>query len=370
MSLQIANFKPAQYYEGKESYVGFYVTDPATGKLARRKVKLNHIKNARERKRYGQHLAFDISTKLYEGWNPFIEEYNEKSKKISEAIQIFLSDKTKSIRPDSFRVYKSFCKIFLEWCNAIGLADKYCCEFEHFHAIRFLNHVESKNVSNTVYNNNCGFLFTLFSYFIERGWCTNNPFDGIKRKRKEEKIRTVIPHDARKKIIEYFEKRNLHGFVVVMNLCFQYLIRPKEILMLKLSDIDTIYNIITVRSDVAKNHKKREISISEEISAYFRKFSDMPRNMYAFSKDYTPGKKMLCSRDSGRTWAEMRQELELPKEYQFYSLKDTGITEMLENGAPAKYVKELADHYSLEMTEKYTHRSTAKKIMNETKINF
>ena len=59
----------------------------------------------------------------------------------------------------------------------------------------------------------------------------------------------------------------------------------------------------------------------------------------------------------------MRRALSLRPEWQFYSLKDTGITEMLEAGVPPKLVKELADHSSLEMTEKYLHKSSAKKIL-------
>lgn len=66
----------------------------------------------------------------------------------------------------------------------------------------------------------------------------------------------------------------------------------------------------------------------------------------------------------------MRDSLKMPAAYQFYSLKDTGITEMLEAGVPAKFVKELADHHSLEMTEKYTHRSDAKKILEWNKLEF
>lgn len=66
----------------------------------------------------------------------------------------------------------------------------------------------------------------------------------------------------------------------------------------------------------------------------------------------------------------MREALGLPTTYQFYSLKDTGITEMLEAGVPAKLVKELADHSSLEMTEKYTHKSNAKKILEYNTLKF
>ena len=43
---------------------------------------------------------------------------------------------------------------------------------------------------------------------------------------------------------------------------------------------------------------------------------------------------------------------------------------MLEAGVPPKYVKELADHHSLEMAERYTHRSDAKKILEWNTLEF
>ena len=99
---------------------------------------------------------------------------------------------------------------------------------------------------------------------------------------------------------------------------------------------------------------------------------DYPGSWYIFSDEDTfkPGKVLLNSKRIGRIWGYIRDELKLPVAYQFYSLKDTGITEMLEAGVPAKFVKELADHHSLEMTERYTHKSEAKKILEWNKLEF
>ena len=67
---------------------------------------------------------------------------------------------------------------------------------------------------------------------------------------------------------------------------------------------------------------------------------------------------------------QMREQLRLPMKYQFYSLKDTGITELLERGVPAKYVKELADHSSLVVTERYMHQTEAKIILKHNTLEF
>lgn len=51
----------------------------------------------------------------------------------------------------------------------------------------------------------------------------------------------------------------------------------------------------------------------------------------------------------------MRRELKLPDTMQLYSLKDTGITNMLENGVPAIDVMKQAGHHDLSMTTQYAN---------------
>jgi site-specific recombinase XerD len=56
-------------------------------------------------------------------------------------------------------------------------------------------------------------------------------------------------------------------------------------------------------------------------------------------------------------WDKLRKEFNLPLEMQQYSLRDTGITEMLKNGLDPLSVKQLADHYSLSMTTIYSNHA-------------
>lgn len=50
--IQILTFRPAQYYTGKQSYVGYYVLDPLTNKLKRQRIKVSHILNKVDRRRF------------------------------------------------------------------------------------------------------------------------------------------------------------------------------------------------------------------------------------------------------------------------------------------------------------------------------
>ena len=105
---------------------------------------------------------------------------------------------------------------------------------------------------------------------------------------------------------------------------------------------------------------------------FFRELACYPPQFFVFAdrNTYKPGPRQMSPTRIAEKWKEMRDELKLPGNYQFYSLKDSGITEMLESGVPSKLVKELADHSSLEMTEKYMHRSNAKRILQYDVLHF
>jgi len=59
------------------------------------------------------------------------------------------------------------------------------------------------------------------------------------------------------------------------------------------------------------------------------------------------------TRDVGKRWDKLRKELNLPMEFQFYSLKDSGIVQKLQDGISAIDVRNQAGHSSLEQTNQY-----------------
>lgn len=53
----------------------------------------------------------------------------------------------------------------------------------------------------------------------------------------------------------------------------------------------------------------------------------------------------------------MRKELVLPQEMQLYSLRDTGINNMLKAGIDPLTVMQAADHHDLSMTTRYANHA-------------
>ena len=373
MSQKIQNylsFRPAAYHTGKCCYVSFYVLDPLTEQLTRQRIKLDHVPRS-ERRRYAVALCNSINERLYGGWNPLVERVAKASVTVTEAMGRYIEAKTKATRKDTMRSYRSFAASFLEFLTKRGLSGKFLLSVDQALLQEYLTDLED-GISNRTYNNYVGFLRGFFEWCKLRRWIGDNPASQLPTKRVDEKKRAVIPPDVRSRILRYFEAEN-PNFIPVMMMCYRLFIRPKEICGLVVGNINFAEGLLTVPAEVAKNHKERVLALPDEILSYLVRYKDTPKDWYIFStKRYVAEARKAPMKPTriDDTWHNMRTALGLPDKYQFYSLKDTGITEMLEAGVPQKFVKELADHSSLAITEKYTHKAEAKKILEWNKIKF
>lgn len=374
MATPFIDFRPAQVMGDMEVYVCYYILDPTCDRLKRMRIRCNRIKNSRERTKYATLLCAEINRKLYNGWNPLVGEESTSLKRVSivEAATDYVRRKAKDLRKDTVRSYKSKLSFFIRWCEEAGISDWLCGRFTSNHAANLLDEYNRGDRSTYSFNSMLQFLKSLFRSLVADGLATHNPFAGFKGKKRETKHRVTIPKQDRKRILNYFHKRGMNGYVAMIRLCFKYLVRPKEILMLRIRDIDFDKGLLHIPPEVSKNHTERIIALGHDVMKYFQEILKTGCNIddYIFSTDFKPGERLYTTKNTFTTWQRMREQLSLPDTYHFYSLKDTGITEMLESGMPSKFVKDLAGHCSLSMTERYLHVSDAKSILKANTIRF
>lgn len=369
----LLEFRPAKVVSRKETYVSYYVVDPTTDNLKRLRVRCNHVKGRRERLKYATALCSEINRKLFSGWNPLTgtEPSEKRCRKLLAAAQEFCSTHSRNLRPDSQRSYRSKLKQFSEWCVRRGVDSWLCSRFTGQLASEFLTQYDNDGKRSAYsYNDMLRFVKSLFTGFISAGLAKTNPFESFKPRKRETKHRTVIPKQDRKRILDYFLRRNMPEYIAPIRLCFRYLIRPKEILMLRIGDIDFDRGLLRVPPEVSKNHDERIIAVGYDVMKYFNTLRHLPTDQYIFSANFKPGGRLYTTKNLFSVWHRMREDLLMPSTYHFYSLKDTGITEMLESGMPSKFVRDLAGHKSLSMTERYMHAADAKKILSSNMVRF
>ena len=83
-------------------------------------------------------------------------------------------------------------------------------------------------------------------------------------------------------------------------------------------------------------------------------------NFFIFSKRMKPGDFEISPCRFDERWIKLRKALGFPASYKFYSLKDTGITELSDNHVTNLTIRDQARHSSLAITDVYTRHASAR----------
>lgn len=150
-------------------------------------------------------------------------------------------------------------------------------------------------------------------------------------------------------------KENNKGLLLVSWLVYYSLIRPTEIRRIRVADVSLKNHCILIHGDNAKNHHTRFATIPEEVELFLldNNYLNAPLNYFLIGNNYCPSDTMASHSHFGKDWISMRKAIDMPQEMQLYSLRDTGITEMLKSGIPDLTVMQHADHSDLSITSIY-----------------
>lgn len=367
-SFSTTNYLAATLHKPKSGwYIEYYVEHPQTRELVRKRVRLKRLLSRYDKKTDAMaqinQIILTLNMKLASGWNPlFSTDVSLYYTKLSDVVEVYKTSIEKTVRVDTYRSYCSFVKIFSAWILK-QYPDIYCSMISRVMVVRFMDYIlyerekeTKRKISTTTYNNYVKLGSAFFNWLVQHCYCSENHFDFIKLKKKEKKKRVLISSDVRQKISEYLEKNNPQ-YLFVLELVFSCLLRPKEIRMLQVSDIDLKSRLIRVRPEVAKNGHERYIPMIDNVFKKFKqlRLENYSDNCFIFGKDMQVSSVQLYASCFRKTWIKLRETLKLPPTMQMYSFRDSGITEMLKSGVDPLSVKQFADHHSLEMTTIYSN---------------
>lgn len=359
-------YYPAYLSEGKIWYITFYVTNPYTDLLQMKRIKVNRIKSIPERRKFARNLVKEINRKLESGWNPFIEEAKAKHfHTLLSAIETYKKTKYKELEGNSIRSYDSFLKKLSEY---VEKRDKqmYCISFDRNRASDFILQIkEDPKVGNRTFNNYLNFYQTFFEWMKGVNYISLNPFIGIPKvsRRKIKKTRTILTRQELHRLVEWLTVDHPR-FLAASMLMYYCFLRNDDICHLKPSSFDLKNNLIFIHADETKNDNESYRVIPKALEKYLLPLDieNTPKDWYIFSQKnyaFTAGPTQLNSRYFSKYWSDkLRPALKFPMNLQFYSLKDTGITNLMADGISPAYIQGQADHSSLEITNKYIHSRT------------
>lgn len=363
-SQNFVDYVPAELKEGKTWLIVYYVSHPITKKLIRKRNRVKPLQSISNRRKLAKQMVFNINQRLASGWNPFFEEKNNKQyKKLFESFDIFIKRKSiefkdGNIRHDTLRTYKSRIQVLQNFIKDEIRKDLFCFEFNSELINKFLDFIRyEKGNSAKTRDNYLSFCVTLGNFLLEKNYILENPCLKIKKTNRKSKNRILIPNDLRTKIFNHLSKTN-ENYLTLCLVCYYCLVRRTEITKLKVKNLNLKNNILTIDAEGSKNRKTQNVTIPQQLVSFLKHhIENANSNEYVFSSEnFEPGLKKLNPDRITKEWIRLRKILKIPTEIQWYSLKDSGITDLLRAGVPVISVRDQARHYSSKQTDEYTPR--------------
>lgn len=153
----------------------------------------------------------------------------------------------------------------------------------------------------------------------------------------------------------YLQEKNEH-YLLACYVLFYCFVRPKEMSNILISHISLERQTLYIPADSAKNRQDGVVTLPKKVIELMIKLKvlEKPGQWYLFSDGFEPGEKFRDAKMYRDFWTtRVRKDLKFPEKYKFYSLKDTGITEMLKKHKSIT-VRDQARHSSILMTDLYT----------------
>lgn len=352
----------------KHAYVYFYVLDPDSvmqghPKLVRLIKKFNHIKDRKEQKEAALRFCQDVGQKLRMGWNPLIDDRGRESftpigkalERYRDFVQRLYEDG--ALREGTRNMYISHAVRLGAFNDSLARPLEYTFQLDRVFFESFLDHVYlDRNVNARTRNNYLNWLQTFSGWLKGHGYVSEDPTQGIRRLREETKERQPLEEEDMHRLQEYLNEHDPH-FLLACMVHYYTLVRPKEMSFIRLRDISVKEQTLFISGKVSKNHRDAKVTLPAVV---LRKMVELgvfgyPDDYFLFSWGFVPRAERANEKIFRDRWARVRKALGFPSKYKFYSLKDNGVTDVID-AVGLTVAKDQARHSNVATTNRYVRR--------------
>lgn len=379
------HFKEARFVnKGKRAYVDFWAFDENTESLKRKQVfcPTNIIGTARER--WGKNTVKQINDLLETGFHfgkiestPPPATISTKSiqiPRIVDALKIALPIKKSELRDSSEDSYDTVFRKFEEYMTLKQLTELKINEFDQSHILNYRTHlINDKGNVNRTANNNIILLGALFKICKTLKYIEINPFEKFPSLTETDtEIHEVFTREHQQ-ILENWMIQNDPVLYLFTRFQYHAFIRPKEIRLLKVKNIDLQRRQILILSVTAKNKKNGIVPMAktlyQDYLSILASHNAPSQNSYVFGRLlHLFGQYSLSENYAYNRHCLALQACKLTGyDYTLYSWKHTGACRAIEAGVNVRKLQGLLRHSSLEETDRYL-KSLGIALQNE-KLN-
>ena len=361
---------------------------------------LNRIKNLKERTKEAEALCEARSIWLKAGWNPVIDpkyklrnlktKAGKKQMLFNEAIDYGISKKT-DLKEKSLRDYNSMLNFIKEIAVKTGHSILLISDMDRGNILDLLDEcARVRKFSNHAYNKYATCLRSILTVCLNYRLIDLNPLRDLKEKEVPESNKYASFTEKEKESIAQHLLKVHPRLFVVMSVVYHTGIRPKEVLSLKIADIDLQNQRITIAPVRATSNSKttnvRRVPINPHLYDLLNsmKLHTFPAHYFVFGSPLAPGKGSCgggSQRNENGVWVTgaMRQDYFTPHIVEvsrdtvtklwkkliidglglnkhLYAAKHTGTDDKVDAGMDLSDIQVLYGHKSEAMTARYNKR--------------
>lgn len=375
----IPEYIPARLVEGKARWhIVYTYKDGYTNITHRPKptYNLNRIKSIKLRRKTGRDIVAQLNKLLPLGypWKQIEDENAVLSvTDLREAVEFAVKMKTADLTERTVSSYASMVEIFLSHIE--GKFKKITvAHFKKKHVQSFLDYLtvdrrtrRGERLSNKSYNTYLFLMKGIWKILIDREYTAFDPWQTFKQKKvKEKTARDYSPEELRI-IVRRVGQEDKYLLLAIL-LEYYCFIRPTELTKLRVRDLRIDDNRIMLSGEITKNGKNRTPTVPRCAIDFIKsfQFESFGSNSWIFGRKKKRAKIITTCADFKVSYKVFNNRLkkiirQLHSEGAlsdirgmiFYGMKDTGATDLIEQGINAYELMQQLGHSSLNQTQIY-----------------
>ena len=253
-------------HTGKQWFIDFYVLDPARDEMRRKKYHLNMRTSKTERRKQAAELIALLTTRLRQGWNPFVKSNTKRSyTPILNVLQAYENLLLQFDRKKTFHSYSSRLNIFREYLNSRIPRVVYAYQIDQALVVDFLDWLSyEREVGPRTRNNYRGWMSSLCAFMVERTYLESNPVEKIKTVQESEKVRQPLTPSMLAHLNDYLQTHDKHYLLACMMEYYTF-VRPTELSYVRLNDIMVKERKLIIPSAVSKNRSDGAVALNDTV---------------------------------------------------------------------------------------------------------
>ena len=367
----------------KQWFIYYSFRDPRDNKMKRFKIYegFADCPTAESKYKHADEMIARYSQLLRTGWNPFIDKTEEiyddqlqyktmadiygRRRSGNTTIVFYASEFLKKImgavdNDGTLSTYRSKLRIFVSWLDAHGYSGNDVSTITNRVILEFFEWlINERKLSGNTVKKYKQILQAIFENLVADKKIRENPVHDIPRCTR---INDHSPSPIQQfDIVKFKEQMVDKDAQLWLAVQFQYYcaIRPgRELRLLKIKNIDFARGLVTIQRSHAKKRVTRTMVIPEVFLTELRemRLHNFDKEFYVFGKTGEPGPRNLGKNNLRYRFNAVRESLNMPMDYKFYSWKHTGGVMASLAGIPDKHIQMQMGHDSIATTDKYLRK--------------